>query len=37
VADVVGHASLVVSEKALETLEARAGDVKRSGAEDGDE
>jgi large subunit ribosomal protein L4 len=32
VADVVGHASLVVSEKALEVLQARAADVKR-GAE----
>lgn len=36
VADVVGHASLVVSEKALETLEARAGDVKRSSDEEAD-
>jgi len=34
VADVVGHASLVVSEAALEILESRSGEVKRgSGAE----
>ena len=36
VADVVGHASLVVSEKALETLESRAAEVKRSGEEASD-
>jgi large subunit ribosomal protein L4 len=35
VTDIVGHASLVVSQKALEILESRAGDVKRS-AGDGD-
>jgi large subunit ribosomal protein L4 len=33
VADLVGHGSLVVSEAALDVLESRAGDVKRSGAE----
>ena len=33
VADVVGAASLVVSEPALEVLKARAGDVKRTGGE----
>jgi large subunit ribosomal protein L4 len=33
VADVVGHASLVVSQAALEVLEARAADVKRSSGE----
>src|SRR4051794_9822136 len=33
VADIVGHASLVVSQKTLETLESRAGDVKRSAGE----
>jgi large subunit ribosomal protein L4 len=33
VTDIVGHASLVVSQKALEILEARAGDVKRSAGE----
>ena len=32
VADIVGHASLVVSRKALEVLEARAADVKRGEA-----
>ncbi len=36
VADVLGHASLVVSEKALETLESRAAEVKRSGGEASD-
>ncbi len=36
VADVVGHASLVVSEKALETLGSRAAEVKRSGGEASD-
>jgi len=30
VVDIVGHASLVVSQTALETLEARSADVKRS-------
>ena len=34
VTDIVGHASLVVSQKALEILESRAGDVKRSAGED---
>jgi ribosomal protein L4 len=29
VADVIGHASMIVTEKALETLEARAADVTR--------
>jgi len=33
VTDIVGHASLLVSQKALEILEARAGDVKRSAGE----
>jgi large subunit ribosomal protein L4 len=33
VADIIGHASLVVSRQALEVLEARAGDVKRSSEE----
>jgi large subunit ribosomal protein L4 len=33
VADVVGHASLVVSERGLEVLRARAGEVTRSGAD----
>jgi large subunit ribosomal protein L4 len=37
VVDVVGHASLVVTEKALEALEARAGEVKRSGDSDGED
>jgi large subunit ribosomal protein L4 len=32
VADVVGHASLVVSQAAVESLEARVGDVSRSGS-----
>jgi large subunit ribosomal protein L4 len=32
VADIVGHASLVVSEQALEVLSMRAGEVTRSGA-----
>jgi large subunit ribosomal protein L4 len=36
VADVLGHASLVVSQQALEVLAARATDVKRGGAEAGD-
>jgi large subunit ribosomal protein L4 len=36
VADVVGHASLVVSERALEVLEARAADVDRKGNPDPD-
>jgi large subunit ribosomal protein L4 len=31
VVDVIGHASLVVSEEALKTLEARSADVKRGG------
>jgi large subunit ribosomal protein L4 len=31
VADIVGHASLVVSEAALSVLESRAGEVKRTG------
>ena len=31
VADIVGHASLVVSERALEVLQARAADVRRGG------
>ena len=34
VADVIGHASLVVSNAALETLQARATDVKRGRVED---
>ena len=34
VADVIGHASLVVSKQALEVLEARATDVKRGGGEE---
>ena len=35
VVDVIGHASMIVTEKALETFEARAGDVTRGkGAED---
>ena len=29
VADVIGHASLIVSQSALETLEARVGEVER--------
>jgi large subunit ribosomal protein L4 len=33
VADVIGHASLVVSQAALDVLEARAGEVKRSSTE----
>jgi large subunit ribosomal protein L4 len=33
VADLLGHASVVISEPALEVLEARAGEVKRSGGE----
>ena len=33
VADLVGHASLVVSEAALAVLESRAGEVKRSGGD----
>jgi large subunit ribosomal protein L4 len=33
VADVIGHASLVLSEKALETLEKRAAAVERGGGE----
>ena len=37
VADVIGHRSLVVSQAALDTLEARAGDVKRGGSEEGGE
>jgi large subunit ribosomal protein L4 len=36
VADVIGARSLVVSQAALETLEARAGDVKRGSAEESD-
>jgi large subunit ribosomal protein L4 len=32
VVDVIGHASLVVSEEALKTLEARSADVKRGGS-----
>lgn len=32
VADVIGHASLVISQAALDTLEARLGDVRRSSA-----
>ncbi len=32
VVDIIGHSSMVVSEKALEMLEARAGDVKRGGS-----
>ena len=31
VADVIGHASLAVSERALEVLEAKAGEVRRGG------
>jgi large subunit ribosomal protein L4 len=34
VADIVGHASMVVSERALEVLEARATDVKRGSADE---
>jgi large subunit ribosomal protein L4 len=34
VADIVGHASLVISKAALDVLEARATDVKRGGAEE---
>ena len=34
VADVIGHASLVVSKQALEVLEARATEVKRGGGEE---
>jgi large subunit ribosomal protein L4 len=36
VADVIGHASLVVSQQALEVLATRATDVKRGGVEAGD-
>ena len=36
VADVIGARALVVSQAALETLEARAGDVKRGSSEDSD-
>ena len=36
VADVIGARALVVSQAALETLEARAGDVKRGSTEDSD-
>jgi hypothetical protein len=34
VADIIGHASLVVSKQALEVLAARATDVKRGRAEE---
>ena len=34
VADVIGHASLVVSKQALEVLAARATDVQRGGGEE---
>jgi len=34
VADIVGHASLVVSERALDVLKARAADVKRGSGGD---
>jgi len=34
VADVIGHASLVISKQALEVLQARATDVKRGGGEE---
>ena len=34
VADVIGHASLVVTQTALESLEARVGDVSRQAKED---
>ena len=37
VADVIGHRSLIVSQAALPVLEARAGDVKRGGAEEAGE
>jgi large subunit ribosomal protein L4 len=37
VADIIGHASLVVSKQALEVLAARATDVKRGGAKERDE
>ena len=37
VADVIGHASLLVSAGALDALEARVGDVTRAGTESGDE
>jgi large subunit ribosomal protein L4 len=37
VADVIGHASLVVSKQALEVLTTRATDVKRGGDEQGDQ
>ena len=30
VADVIGHASLIVSQSALDTLEARVGEVERA-------
>jgi large subunit ribosomal protein L4 len=37
VADVIGHASLVISQRALSLLEARATDVKRGAGEQGDQ
>ena len=37
VVDVIGHASLIVTQTALETLEARVGNVERSGAEETEE
>ena len=37
VVDVIGHRSLIVSQAALPVLEARAGDVKRGGAEEAGE
>jgi large subunit ribosomal protein L4 len=37
VADIIGHASLVVSKQALEVLAARATDVKRGGGEERDQ